>query len=545
VSLREVIAELDVKVRGLGEVRAANAELDGYVATVRPAISRIEGLRVKQAEHSEMAQRLAQRLRQLQGAQGDNSQAILETRVAMQRATAASRQYGTAANEAEQRQRRAADGATTLGVALGVAAAAAYAARQAFALVGRAIQEIEAMIEEGSRIDDLSQQLGVSAQRLQEWEFLAGQSGSTLETITRGLEQVARTAGRGADVYGRLGVATRDSSGELRSQEAILDDTLSALAGVESSTERTALAQQVFGRGAREMLGIVAQGPEELGRLRSRFRELGAGMSEDGVRASADAGDAMEELRVSMRSLRDTLAPFVLPALSALFREIASGIGWLTRLAQQTTLLRNLSTLGGMEWARYREQMRLVWRIARLAIAPFVALVLVVDDLMTGLRGGRSVIGSWVESLVGAYGPAMTFVGVIEALRIRLLALRQSAYDAAEAVLSVVPGGGEALAQLRAARDRGASEIKTAREQLAAGEVARFAERNDRVRSAAVRSGDAGKAAAAATHMAVQTTVNVQTSDPEAAARAVAREQRREIRRAADAIGRAPAREAA
>lgn len=549
MSLREVIAELDVQVRGLGEVRAANSELDGYVASVRPAISHIEALRVKQAEHAEMASRLTQRLRQLQAAEGDNSQAILETRVAIQRATTASRQYGAEAERHDDQQRRAASSSMSFRDVLSSLADVTHVARAALDVLRVAArlvwEQIDAMIEEGSRIDDLSQQLGVSAQRLQEWEFIATQSGSSLETITRGLDQVARTAGRGAAVYGRLGVATRDANGDLRSQEAILDDTLSALAGVESSTERTALAQQVFGRGAREMLGVVAQGPEDLDRLRNRFRELGAGMGEDGVRASADAGDAMEELRVAMRSLRDTLAPFVLPALSSLFREIATGVGQITRLGRETSLLRNLAALGGVEWGLYRERMRLVWQVIRFLLRPLVTLVLGIDDLMTAFRGGRSVIGSFVENLVDAYGPAMTFLGVIEALRIRLLALRQSAYDTAEAVLSVVPGAGDALAQVRAARDRGASEIKTAREQLASGEAARFAERNAAVRDAAVRSGDEGKAAAAQTHMAVQTTVHVTAADPEAAARAVAREQRREIRRAADALGRAPAAEVA
>lgn len=542
MALREVLAELDVKVRGLGDLRAATTAIDRYVSTASSGSTEVDRLRVSQAEAAEMASRLASRIRDLQKAEGAHGQEILELRVAMFRAQDAARDYG---QEIEDRLHPAVEEGIPLAVSW---ADAIQGLQAAFDLVSRAARvvtdQIYAVVEAGSEIDDLSQQLGVSARRLQEWSFIAEQSGTSLDTITRGLETVTRSASAGAAAYGRLGVATRGADGHLRNTEDILNDSLTALAGVSNETERAALAQQIFGRGGREMLGIVRQGPQALAELRSRFDELGGGMSDASVAAAAETGDAMNELRLAAVSLRDVLSPVVLPAVTSVIRALADGIAPLTRLGRETTLVSNLWRAGSFVLRGWEPQLRAAGMALRFFAAPWVGLALVIDDGITALDGGHSALGRWTESMLAANGHVMTFQGFLQSLRVDLLETNALLLETSAEMGEYFTPGTEYAAGLRTRADAAIGSYRSARDERDRDEAERFRSRGliaraDIIGSGGVKGATALNAArtAAAANIANNTSITITSNDPAAVGREVERVLDRRNRETADALG--------
>lgn len=529
MGLREVLADLDVKVRGLGQVRAANVELDQYVADLGPARGALDALKVKQAEAAEMASRLAARIRDLQKAEGNHAQEILETRVAMFRAQEAATGYG---RQIEDLVNPAVDASIPLAVSW---ADALQGLRVIFDAVSAGARffadQVREVVDAGAELDDTATRLNLSASALQEWGFVFEQQGASVETLTRGLEGLTRSAAAGSAAYARLGVHTRDSSGHLRSQEDLLRDSLRALAGVTNSTERAALAQRVFGRAGTEMLGVVRGGPEEIDRLTERFHELGGGMSEASVAAAAAADDAFGELRTSLVSLRDVLAPVVLPVIAETVRTIASGVGRVVELGRETTLVSNAWRLGAAVLRGFVPQLRALWAVVRFMAAPWIGLGLAIDDVMTGLAGGRSIIASWVEGWSAAEGRIVTFQGFLASLRVDLLETNAEILTLGSVMADAFGLADTDLAAgLRARSEAAIADFRGARDALARDESERFRARDLGARSAIIAGGGAkGDAAlsaaraAAAASITRNTSITINGGDPREVERVVRR----------------------
>lgn len=541
MALREVLADLDVKVRGLGAVRSANVELDQYVAGISPARGALDGLKIKQAEAAETASLLAQRIRALQKAEGNNAQEILETRQAYFRAEEAAKAYG---RQIEDHVNPPVEEGIPLAVSWADALQGLRVVFDAGVGVARAFaDQIRDVVEAGSQIDDLSNQLGVNARRLQEWGYLADQSGTSLDTITRGLEGVTRSVHTSAAAYRRLGVATRGPNGELRRTEDILNDSLTALAGVSNETERATLAQRLFGGANRELLGVVRQGPEELARLRREFEELGGGMSAESIAAAADTGDALNELRLAGISLRDVLTPLVLPAITSVLRELSGGIATVVRVGRETTFVTNMWRVGSAVVRSFAPQLRLAGAALRFFLAPWVGAVVLIDDVVTALDGGHSALGRWTEEVLAANGHVMTFQGFIQSLNVDLLEANATLLELSAEMGEFFAPGSEYAAGLRTRADSAITGFRGARDDLARDEAERFALRGRMARGAIIGAGGAkGEIALraaqseAAANITRNTTININGGDLNAVRRVIREERASEMRDAADAL---------
>lgn len=70
------------------------------------------------------------------------------------------------------------------------------------------------------------------------------------------------------DGFNELGIATRNANGEMLSTEEIFWNAANALSAMENETERDIAAQELFGKSAAELAGILDDGGKA-------FREIG------------------------------------------------------------------------------------------------------------------------------------------------------------------------------------------------------------------------------------------------------------------------------
>ena len=68
------------------------------------------------------------------------------------------------------------------------------------------------------------------------------------------MSSARKGTGEIADAYRRLGVSVTDMSGNLRDSETVYWETIDALGKVSNETERDALAMQIFGKSAQELI---------------------------------------------------------------------------------------------------------------------------------------------------------------------------------------------------------------------------------------------------------------------------------------------------
>lgn len=427
MALREVLAFLGVEVEGTDEVDRAQEAIDRYKAAIAPTVTESEKLRIKQAELAEMAQRTAARIRDLQKAEGDHAGEIELLRIAQQRMTAEAKRYGDEAKKSEggtERQRTGIEqlisGYRGLVGVVGVAVAATAGLRAAAESV---VDLVTGVIELGAEIDHTAQQLGVGRDALQEWRYIAEQSGvagdqlgDALRTLNQTSTEASRGGGEAVHAFRQLGVQLRGADGQMRSTEAIFSDTITALAGVSSTTERAAVASKVFGESGSRLLTIVNQGEAGIARLRDRFHELGGGLSGETVQASAEARAAMLDFDLAMTGVKDSLVSSVLPTITRLISGVADVAGQFAQLARSSSLVETALGAIAVVGAALALALAPVTVPTLLLIGIIAGLVLVVEDLVTAFRGGRSVFGGALERLMSMMGVTVTFTGLVEAL---------------------------------------------------------------------------------------------------------------------------------
>lgn len=273
-----------------------------------------------------------------------------------------------------------------------------------------AVRELEQFVREmihvGDELDKAAGRIGFATTELERWRFMAERSGVETQRLQQGLQALSRNAanaargtGGAAQAFRRLHVQLRDAGGAMRGNDAIFDDAVRALAAVESTSERAALASQIFGEEAGAAIAaMAAQGGPAIEQLRARFDELGGGFGRDFPGAAAAAADAMTDFDLAMRSLKGQLAVAILPTVTRLVSTMAEWGGKISQVLQRSSALQVV--LGALALAAGLVAASLLI-IAAPVLIPLTALFLLVEDLVTMFRGGQSVIGDFIDELFG------------------------------------------------------------------------------------------------------------------------------------------------
>lgn len=213
----------------------------------------------------------------------------------------ASKQFLAVGSNLQNMEQRVSKAAQTIAVA-GLAAGAALAG------------VIYKTAQWGDNIAKSAKQIGVSTEFLSEMEHAAKISGATVEDIMLGTKRLSKAmsdASYGLETYTRsfdaLGINIRDSEGKLRDVEDILPEVADRFKALENDTQRSALAQELFGRGGLRLIPLLKRGAEGIEELRQEARELGISLDKDAAEGSEELIDSLTRLKGSLRGIGITI----------------------------------------------------------------------------------------------------------------------------------------------------------------------------------------------------------------------------------------------
>ena len=207
-------------------------------------------------------------------------------------------------------------GLATAGAATAVVGAAAIKAGDAFV---DAAGDVAAY---GDNIDKMSQRLGLSYEGFQKWDYILGQSGVDIDSMQTGLKtltnQLDDARNGSADAQARfeaLGLSLEDINN--MSREEVFESVIAGFQQMEDSTERAALANDLFGRSGQNLTPLFNTSIEETQALAQAAEDLGLIMSDDAVKASADYQDALDTMQRSMAGLKNNMMGEFLPGITS------------------------------------------------------------------------------------------------------------------------------------------------------------------------------------------------------------------------------------
>lgn len=186
------------------------------------------------------------------------------------------------------------------GAAIGVGAIAAGAGM---------LKMATSSAETTDRIDKLSQKIGMSRKGFQEMDFVASQSGMAVESLQVGfktlrtsMEQAQVGKGKGAQAFAELGVSVTDSTGALRDQEEVFNESVNKLQAMEDGTEKAMLATKLFGKSGQEMMPLLNGAAGSMDEMRQQAHDLGLVLSDESIDAGVAFTDTMDQLQRSFQT---------------------------------------------------------------------------------------------------------------------------------------------------------------------------------------------------------------------------------------------------
>lgn len=193
------------------------------------------------------------------------------------------------------------------------------------AIVGTLVKITKDSAKAGGEIQDLADRLGVTAEQIQRYDYIALQSGVDTEQLVKSMAK-ARDA-IGTALTGTTNTATtalQNLFGDLSRIPTSTEDGFNAiieqLSKVEDSTLQAYYANEIFGESlATNLIPYINNGSEKIRQLNAEFEELGSLTNEE-VQELADFDDKMNNLNKKVQNLSYNLGSALVPALELVFK---------------------------------------------------------------------------------------------------------------------------------------------------------------------------------------------------------------------------------
>lgn len=302
----------------------------------------------------------------------------------------------------------------SIGLLAGLGTAIAGSAAGLAGWVTSVSQSVDPMIQ-------FSRETGVAIETVQTLGYAASVNGSSIDALQNSLgemtkrvgEFVSTGEGEAKDVATRLGLKFKDLNGQVKSSDVIFRELADKLRGMSQAEKFSVLDKMGIDR---SMVQLLSKSGEEIEALQNKAEALGV-VTQDQADQFDAYNDSLTTLGKGFEGLKFQVAIGFIPVLKELVE------GFTDFLIANKDLIKNgLAHLGEIIFSVMGMIRRLLpivatitagfvlWKIAAIGLrtvlasifspvvlitAAIVAIVLVIDDLLTAMEGGKSVIADF------------------------------------------------------------------------------------------------------------------------------------------------------
>lgn len=242
-------------------------------------------------------------------------------------------------------------------------------------------------------INTLAKQYGVSTTEIQKFNYAQDLVDVSTEDMVGSMAKLTKQMGSEAKVFDTLGVSIKDTDGNLRDSTDVWYECLEALSKVGNETERDILAQELFGKSAASLSGIIDDGGEALKSLGEEAENAGLILSQDALDGANQFNDAIDKLKstasASFMEAGASLAETLIPALEKLVEVVTNVLTWFGNLdgTTQTIILAILGLVAAIS-----PVLGIISTLTGLAAALNVAMLPMIGTIALIVAGIAAVI---------------------------------------------------------------------------------------------------------------------------------------------------------
>lgn len=269
----------------------------------------------------------------------------------------------------------------------------------------------------GTNADDLntlSKVYSINTGDLQKYAVAADLVDVSVEDIAKShvkLEKSMYSANTGSksmqEAFDKLGVSITDSNGELKSGDAVWQETIQKLGQMENETERDAIAMQLMGKSAANLNPLIADQGETYKNLTDTLKQYDLDfVDQETLDKANEFNDSLDTMKaigsVALSTVGSQLAAYLAPALEKVVGWFGKVAEWLSKLSPE--VLTVIGVVAGVV----------------AAIAPVLLVLGKLAFAVSSILNLASTLGTTIGALAGPFGIAIAVIAAIIAIGVLL-----------------------------------------------------------------------------------------------------------------------------
>ena len=182
---------------------------------------------------------------------------------------------------------------------------------------------IKSSIDAADAASKTAQSVGVSIEALTGLQFAADLSGvatneltSSLGKFNKTIDQADRGSKQQAEACADMGLALRDTNGDLKSADSLLLEVADKFSGYEDGAAKAALAQELFGKSGAKLIPLLNSGSQGIQGLTDQAKQLGLVISQETASAAEQFNDSLSVLGKLSDGVANQVSADMLPVMN-------------------------------------------------------------------------------------------------------------------------------------------------------------------------------------------------------------------------------------
>jgi hypothetical protein len=218
---------------------------------------------------------------------------------------------------------------------------------------GGMLNVVRAATDYGDSAIKTAQRVGMQTEAWQKLAYAAEFAGVENEQLASGMAKfdkvlVAASEGTGtsAQAFKKLGINIKDASGKMRATQDILSDVSNVFSHMEDGAEKSALAQELFGKSGAQLIPLLNSGAKGLAEMGKEAEDMGLVLSEEATKACERFNDNLERVSKATLGLKIQIGAALMPILERLINIVTAGIKAVAGFAKEHQTLTTI--IGGV-----------------------------------------------------------------------------------------------------------------------------------------------------------------------------------------------------
>ena len=177
---------------------------------------------------------------------------------------------------------------------------------------------VSAFTDTAKETKSLQRILGGTAEEMSHLVFASNEVGVSTQLISGFMTRLSGHLSANDKAAQKLGVAYRDSNGELLSSQQVLFNLADKFKGMPAGIDRTALAVKTFGRAGTQMLPLLQKGSAGLKEMYENADKLGLTLSGEDLKAASEYTMNMKQMHATIKGVQLSIGRDLVPKLTTM-----------------------------------------------------------------------------------------------------------------------------------------------------------------------------------------------------------------------------------